>query len=370
MPPSSIILVACCVVTGAFVAQDAATGALLGGAVGSGALLVARGAVLQPIRRAGSARLLGSERGQAMVEFAIIAPIMLQTIFFLMQYGLILMAYAVVNWAAWNAARIASIQIAEDPVALGRLGPGGTWIPVAISEDVPTPSSGLVQTKFDPFPAGWRMEPGGTLQAEPRDTIKWRQIRWGADYSAAALVTPGMVRRRVEGGPVEGLAGAVNSWLNVNGDEYRARAGLLARIDRQWLSGDAGITDSAENLDELAATESIVRRIAAAVLLTRVTIEGGEVVDGLRGFQEGDLIEVVVEHHYPLVIPMARRFFGRELTRREAFEVPDVWLDHATTIGEASASSITNLRVHTIRARAAMPCEDIKIVDEPMEAGE
>jgi hypothetical protein len=80
-----------------------------------------------PSRRfAGSRRLARSERGTALVEFALVAPLLFLIVFGIIEFGLILNAYNQLTQLAGQGARAAAVNRNPDGTPVGAGNPPGT----------------------------------------------------------------------------------------------------------------------------------------------------------------------------------------------------------------------------------------------------
>jgi len=267
------------------------------------------------------------EHGQAMVEFALIAPIAITFLFLTLEYGLALAVHTVARWAAWEAARAASVFVPLDErseaIALA---------PAAAPE----------------------VEAAGELAYPPRDTAKWHRIKMAADNACAAIVSPGTLE-------------AVRPILRDAAWEENS-SGLLALSHAMALAdvarGAAGTGGGGVSVDNL--TLQIRDRLAAASILTEVelidpstgqsptTAQGGTIQ-----YQPGDLIAVEVRIQYPLVLPLARRILGssRYVAYGEAGGNPSPWTDCSLKSQKAAGTELEGAQFFTITGRSALPCE-------------
>jgi Flp pilus assembly protein TadG len=98
-----------------------------------------------------------SERGQTMVEFAIVLPILVVLLFGIIQFGIAFNNYETITDAARAAARVAAVsRQASDPVGACQ----NAALNAASNLDMTQPGAGVTCT-YDPS-----MQPGTTVQVE------------------------------------------------------------------------------------------------------------------------------------------------------------------------------------------------------------
>lgn len=270
---------------------------------------------------------LGSD-GQAMVEFALIAPILITMIFLLLQYGLFLCAVPVADWAAWNAARAASVYVP--------LGPGDAMI-------VPPEEIGRPQALAE-------VEPAGALSLTRYNTLKWKRIKWAADYACAALVTPGTIRTFQEAAGSGGLGEMITQ-------EMAGKSRVIVLLDQVWGGQTVGALLPEQ---ELIATRD---RLAVASLLTRVRLdETSADPDSLyREFGETELISIRVDYHFPMIIPLARTILGRQYSLNpQALSSPEAWMAGALSPTQKGETGIPNMLFRLISVTCAFPREAVR----------
>jgi hypothetical protein len=263
-----------------------------------------------------------------MVEFALIAPILITTLFLLLQYGLFLCAVPVADWAAWNAARAASVYVP--------LGPGDAMI-------TPPEEAGRAAE-----PGDTEVEPAGALSITYYNTLKWKRIKWAADYACAALVSRGTVASMRE---------ATGGWEGMISDEMIGKSRVIVLLDRLWGGQSVGDLLPAE---ELAATRD---RLAVASLLTRVRLDETSTDSSAtyRIFDESELIRIRVDYHFPMIIPLARAMLGKRYSfKTQALTSPEAWLSGALDPTREGESGIANIRFRKISVTCAFPREAIR----------
>jgi Flp pilus assembly protein TadG len=119
-----------------------------------------------------------SQRSQALVEFAMVAPVFMLVLFAAVDIGRLLYAYAAISSAARDGARTASLQVSQysDCTVIQQVELVGQGFPVVmdpnslVGDSDPNNPSGLLQPSTPPANVGYAYIWPAVATADPPDT--------------------------------------------------------------------------------------------------------------------------------------------------------------------------------------------------------
>jgi len=230
------------------------------------------------------------EGGSVMFEFAMSFPIFLTVVLMLVQWVLILNARVVVNYAAFCAARSASVIIPvkySEQEEVNQLDPANKAGKIA---DIRT-AAAIGCLPISPMMAKYVEGAGFDLLhrlPQPTDPYLDNPLLRVKTPKTAGDIAPTLLPEQV---------------LQMQGK----LADVLSKLADGWVGGF-------EKLDQLFAGSTfyqVTNKLLYSYLFTEVEIEGGP------QFDEHALMTVKVTHPFHLNVPFARRVLGRRLGGRD-----------------------------------------------------